>query len=268
MAHDPFLDRAVAPFHTSAGDLELPALYRDGSAVSAFFRIDLRRAADALAGTPFAPVRFAGGVALAALAAYDYRDTSLVPYREVATAVAVVPRGVRAPALPLLHLVREGAHDDVGWHVLDLPVSIPLADVAGRELFGLPKFVTELDVEVRDDGARVVVQAPAGEEPILTLEGRTGPGVALRAMDLVLYTQIDGALHRTLVETRGRMHTSLGRGLVLRAGGADHPMAARLRALGLAEARPFAAQTCLAYQAVLNEPMPFPVEALKPAKAA
>jgi hypothetical protein len=265
MAHDPFLDRARASFPTSAGDVELPGLFRDGAAVFAFFRADLGRAAQVLAGGPFVPVRFAGGGALAALAAYDYRDSSIGPYREVGTALAVVPRGVRVPALPLLHLVREEAHDDVGWHVLDLPVTTRIADAAGRELFGLPKFESEIAFELGAGSARVVVQAPTGEEPVLALEGHPGPGVVLGSMDLVLYTELGGALHRSLVETRGRMHTSLGRGLVLRTGGADHPMARRLRALGLDGARPFAAQVCTRWQAVLNEPMPFAVASRKAA---
>jgi hypothetical protein len=91
------------------------------------------------------------------------------------------------------------------------------------------------------------------------LEGHAGPGVPLPAIDLVLYTMRDGELLRTVVEAQGGMHTGLGlgRGLVLRAGHADHPMAARVAALGLDGARPLAGQVCRAYRAVLNAPAPF-----------
>lgn len=259
MAHDAFLVRPRHRVRTSLGEVELPVLYRDASAAFAFFRVDPRRAAEVLADTPLAPVRFARGTAIAVLVAYEYRETSIGPYREVGTAIAVVPRSVATPALPLLHLLRERAHEDVGWHVLDLPVTTAAADVGGRELYGFPKFTTRIDVELAGDAVSAVVQAPTGEEPILALEGRPGPGLPLGAMDLVLYTVRNGELLRTVVEARGRMHTGVGRGLTLRLGGGDHPMARRLAALGLDGARPAAAQVCLRYRAVLNEAVPFRV---------
>ncbi len=265
MAHDPFFEVPRTRLKTSLGDVELPGLYRDASAVVAFFRVDPGRAAEALAGTLLAPARFVRATAIAALAAYDYRDSSVGPYREVALALAVVPRHVAAPVLSVLHLFRETAHRDVGWHVLHMPVTTEIAEVAGRELYGFPKFVTGIAVEPAPDALRVVVQAPSGEEPILTLEGKLGPALALGAMDLVLYTVRSGELLRTVVEARGRMQTGFGRGLTLRTGGASHPMVERLKALGLDEARAFAAQACGAFRSVLHVPAAFEAAVAKAA---
>jgi hypothetical protein len=257
VALDAFLDgrprtRAV----TTTGEVELPVLYRDATAVLTYFRVAHHRATNLLAGTPLEPVRLGRDTAIAGIAAYDYRDSSVGAYREVGVALAVVPRSVGAPSLPLLHLLRSSAHQDVGWHLLDLPVTSAIADVGGRELWGFPKFVTEIGVDV-DAGIRVVVCAPEGEAPIAMLEGRAGPGFPLVATDPVLYTVRAGELLRTLVEARGRMHTALGHGLTLRVGGADAPMARRLCALGLDGARPFAAQLCRHYRAVLHAAVPF-----------
>lgn len=263
MARDAFLHRPRTPASTSAGDVELPVLYGDASAVVAYFRVDHARATEVLARTPLEPARFAGGKAIAGFVAYDYGNTSLGPHREVAAVVAVVPRGVAAPASPLLHLLREQAHDDVGWHVLDLPVTTAAADVAGREIWGLPRFVTGIDVALERDDVRVDVWAPSGDGAIATLEGRLGACVGLGAMDLVLYTERGGALFRTVLETNGRMRTGLGRGLALRVPGAEHPMARRLRALGLDGARPAAVQACAGYRAVLGAPLPFPAAAAR-----
>lgn len=257
MAPHAFLDRPRIPAQTSAGRIALPVVYTDATAIHAFFRLEHRRAAELLAPTPLQPVRFAGGVAIAAVVAYDYRETSIGPYREVGVALAVVPRGVAAPLLPLVHLLRAPAHHDVGWHVVDLPVTTAIADVGGRELWGFPKFVTDIDLELARRELSAVVQAPTGEEPILTLDGRAGPGVTLQATDLVLYTLRDGVLLRTVVEARGRMHTGTGGGLTLRVGDVGHPMARRLAALGLEGARPVAAQVCRFYYAVLDAGVPF-----------
>jgi hypothetical protein len=247
------------------GEVELPVVYRDASAVYAFFRLDLDRAAEVLAGTPLTPAPFARGTALAVVAAYDYRDTSVGPYREVGSALAVVPRGVAIPTLPLFHLLRAPVRGDLGWHVLDLPVTGELANVGGRELWGFPKFTTSIDVRVTEGALRVVVEAPTGEEPILTLAGRAGPGLPLGAPDLVFYTVRSGALLRTLVEARGRFHTGLGRWITLEVGGQEHPMARRLAALGLHGARPSAVQVCRRYQAILHAGVPFETAAARAA---
>jgi hypothetical protein len=257
MTSNAFLDRTRTRSVTSAGEVELPVLYYDASALLCFFQVEHRRAAEVLAGTPFAPVRFGRGSAIAAVVAYDYRATSVGPYREFGTALAVVPRGVAVPTLPALHLLRATAHRDVGWHVLDLPVTTALADVGGREIWGFPKFVTAIDVGMARDPIAVVVQAPVGEEPIVTLEGHAGVGVTLGARDLVLYTLKGDDVLRTVVEARGPMHAGLGRGFTLDVGSRDHPMASRLVALGLGGARAFAAQVCREYRAVLNAPAPF-----------
>src|SRR5512145_1705668 len=100
MAALDFLDAPRIRMETSAGEVELPVVYRDATAVFAFFRVDLLRAAAALGDAPLTPARFGGSAALAAVAAYDYRDTSVGPYRELGVAIAVVPSGVAAPALP------------------------------------------------------------------------------------------------------------------------------------------------------------------------
>jgi acetoacetate decarboxylase len=257
MAREAFLDRPRSRVATSAGGLELPVLYYDASALLAYFHVERRRAEELLAGTPLAPARFARGPAIAAVVAYDHRASSVGPYRELATALAVIPRGVAAPTLPLLHLLHERAHEDVGWYVLDLPVTSPLADAAGRELWGFPKFVTEIDLDVAHDEVLAAVQAPIGEEPILVLSGRLGLDVTLDAMDLVLYSVGRKELLRSLVEARGPMHTGFGGRLTLSAGRAVHPMADRLLSLGLDGARPFAVQVCREYRAVLHAGQPF-----------
>lgn len=252
MTRETFSDVPRTRFHTSAGDVELPFPVRDGSALFSFFRVDPARVAAVLAGTPLLPARFAGGSGLAGIAICDYRDTGIGPYREALVVVAVVPEGTRAPALPLLGLLRAGARHDVGFHVVDLPVTSALADAAGRELWGFPKFTTDIDLEVRPHVVRGVVGAPTGEEPILTVEGLPGLGLPLPAMDLVLYPVLAGRLLRTVVNARGRMHTSLGRAVTVRVGLGSHPMADRLAALGLADAHPIAVQVCTHYEAMLH----------------
>jgi hypothetical protein len=255
MPHDPFLDdRPRTRVSTSAGEAELPFVARDACMVAAFFRVSAARAAAALAGTPFAPVRLLGGSAVAALAFVDYRDTPVGPYGEAMAALAVVPEGVAPPPLPAVRLLRASSRRDVGFHILDVPVTGRAPYVNGRELWGFPKFVTrvDLDVDPETHGVRGVLHAPAGDEPILVLEGRVGPGIPVPAMDLVFYSVLGGRVLRTVANARGRTHLALGARLALRVGRGTHAMADRLEALGLSSAHPVAAELCTRYQVVLN----------------
>ena len=250
MAQDRFWDRPRTTFTTSQGAVELPALYRDASAVAAFFRIEHARAAEVLASTPFTPVRFATGFALAGLAVFDYRDSTIGPYRECAVTVAAMPSAHHALTSPVLDLLRPATGREVGLHIVDLPVTTALADAAGRELWGLPKFVTTIDFDLGDP-LRCAVNAPGGGEPIVVLEGSAGTGVAVPSIDLVLYSVLRGETLRTLVNTRGKMRTSLGGGLKVRVGSST-PMSSRLMALGLDGARPWLVQVGERVELVLH----------------
>src|SRR6266540_4102240 len=113
MAMDRFLDRPRSPVTTSQGVVELPVLYRDLSSLLAFFRVQHARAAEVLSSTPFMPVRFPTGFAVAGLAMFDYRDCTLGAYRECALTVAAVPRSRTTPTVPMLDLLRPAAHRSV-----------------------------------------------------------------------------------------------------------------------------------------------------------
>jgi hypothetical protein len=262
MALDGSLDPPRTRVVTSAGEVKLPVLYEAASTALAFFHVQHVRAAELLAGTPLAPVRFARGAAVAAVVAHDFRSTSVGPYREVGTALAVVPRSVAAASSPTWHLAAGPAHHDVGWYILDLPGTSASVDAGGRELWGFPKFTARIDVDLAHGRTVALVHAPtAGEEPIVQLEGTVGSSVTLGAVNLVLYTLKEGRLLRTFVETRGEMHSGPGHGFTLRAGCTHHAMASRLVALGLDGAHPFAVQVCRDYRAVLNAAAPFQASA-------
>jgi len=251
MAHDRFLDRPRRPATTSQGTVELPVLYRDLSSLLAFFRVEYALADKVLAETPLKPIRFPTGFAIAGIALFDYLDCTLGPYRECAVTVAVVPRGLAMPAVPLLDLLRPASQRGIGFHILDLPVTTALADAAGRELWGMPKFVTAIDLDLGSDRVRGAVEAPGGGEPILVLEGTPGRGFVLPALDYVIYSMRGGESLRTMLNSKGRMHTSLGGDLRVKVGSSS-PMSSHLAALGLDGARPSLAQLCHHGQAVLQ----------------
>ena len=240
---------------TSAGEVELPILYYDVEALYTYFLVPRARARAVLAGSGYRPVSFAGR-ALVGLAFYIYRDTSIGPYNEVGTAVAVVPEGSSAPVLPLLDLVRRPARRAVGFYILDLPVSTPIADAAGRELWGYPKFVTDLPIQIDAAGIRCSVVEPGSDRPLLTLTGTLNTTWPMPSLDLLLYSERRGERLRTEVDARGSMHTGSGGQLRLELGPGEHRMVEHLRALGLDDAQPLLGQHAVRLQTRLHAGSP------------
>ncbi len=247
-----FLGVETVEARTSMGPVRLPVLYADGTALLAFFWVDPVRARRLLEGSGLEPLRFPGRRALLALGFYDYRETTIGPYHEVGSALAVVPTGAPSSGLAALELVRAAQRRRAGYHILDLPVSTPIADVGGRELWGLPKFLTQLPLRVGTSSVEGQVLDPGGAVPLLTLSGTVGwrwPGPAL---DLVLYSHLKGRRLRTVVHVRGPFRFSSGSEVQLALGPGRHRMTENLRALGVDRARPFAVGCCLRYRARLH----------------
>lgn len=233
---DPFFQYPRNTVATSAGEVAMPILYYDASQLMAFYRIDCGRA-QALLGDQYDVVRF-GGKALAAVAFYEYRHTSIGPYNEVGTAIACVPRGTPPPAWPLLSLFKNLDQNRLGFHVIDLPVTTAAACAAGRDIWGYPKFITPIDFSLRGATFSGTVHDPAGGAPVFSLSGTAGMGVGASLINLILYSTQQRGMLRTLINIRAKGRLCLPGSLRLRIGDSAHPMTQRLAAMDLQDARP------------------------------
>lgn len=240
---------------TSEGDVALPILYYDASALYAFFLVDEDRAAGVLCSERMRPALTAAGRAVAAVACYEYRDTSVGVYNEVGLAVAVTADDDAPPLAgwpEMLTTMSRPESRHVGMHVLDLPVTTAAANAAGREIWGFPKFVTDIRFEHRDHRFHCVVADPDGVPPIMALAGSVAPALPCPPLSLALYTELEGRLMRCTVNARGRSRITTGRGLRLSAQAKGHRMSAHLSALGLDGATPLAVMWTDHFQSRLN----------------
>lgn len=233
---DPFFQYPRNTLATSAGDVAMPILYYDASQLMAFYWLDPGRA-QTLLGDQYEAVRF-GDKVLAAVAFYEYRHTSIGAYNEVGTAIACVPRGTTPPAWPLLSLFKSLDKNRLGFHVIDLPVTTAAACAAGRDIWGYPKFITPIDFSLQGARFSGAVHDPAGGAPIFSLAGTAGPGIAAPLINLILYSSHRTGMLRTLINIRGKGRLCLPGSLRLRIGPGAHPMAERLKEMGLQDARP------------------------------
>jgi hypothetical protein len=255
---DPFFQYPLHPATTSAGEVALPILYYDCASMVAMFWVDHAQAQALAAPDGLQAVRFGRGKALLAMAFYQYRHTAIADYNEVGTAIAVVPQGVVPPPQPLLQLYAPLDRRQIGFQVLDLPVTTEAACAAGREIWGYPKFVTGIAFALDARGfAGTVADPGAAGQDLLALAGRPGPALASPWLDLVTYSRLQGRMLRTLVVTRGGGRTGMAGSVRLRVSpDSTHRMAARLRDLGLQGAKPFALMHTQRLQLRLNEGAP------------
>lgn len=229
--------RTVIP--TSEGDVEMPIMYYDDSVMMALFRVDYERAQALLADQGVQAVRVFGNKALVGLAFYQYRQTSIADYNEVGVAIAVVPNGTVVPRFPLLSMFGPLDKAAVGYCVIDLPVTTHAACAAGREIWGYPKFVTPISFNHARGTFEGTVSDPQTGKELVRLSGKPGIGLPAPLLDLVLYSRHNNQLLRTLVNTRGGASACLPGSMRVSVSDSTHPMAQRLKSLGLDKAQPF-----------------------------
>jgi len=253
---DPFFQVPQTTHSTTQGPIDLPILYFDVSTLLAFF-VTNRDAVEAkLSGTGLRPALTIGGRALAGIAHCEYRQTGVGSYNEVGLALPVLPEGAPAPRNPIQALYGSVDERHLGFYVLDLPVTTPLANAGGRELWGYPKFVAPIPFRLDRKSFESSVIDPEGDGDIFTLSGRLLPSLPAPPMSLVLYSHHQGNLLRTTVNVRGRMNLRPGRSLQLRVGESTHGMARNLRDLGLDNARAALVLDTHRFQSRLNAGVP------------
>ena len=236
--NDPFFQVPRTRCHTSEGEVDLPIAYYDTDELLAVFAVDPAPVRAALADVPLELVTV-GGRAHVGLVFFEYRDTSIGPYNEVGLGTLVLPKGQRTPALGPLDILRHPRKRRLGLHVLKLPVTTAAANAAGRELWGYPKFVTPIDVDLGDKRFVGRVRDPKDpRETIVKLAGALPHAIPMPRVELMLLSQLEHTLLRAVVTVRGKHFGGLGGGLVLSVGTSAHPMAAQLRAFGLDRAKP------------------------------
>ncbi len=212
--------------------VRLPLAYHDTAVASSYHLASAAAVARHLprdGGRPLLrPLPLPGGRTVVAVHAFRYRTVTwtgadgathtLAPYAEVGvTAGVLAGPGVRGrPA--------------AGGFVLQLPVTSREARDLGREAWGLPKWLGDVDV-LDAPGSQRVRLSEGGTEVLTHAVRARGPAVRGTG-SRTLWSVRDGRLLETTVAVHARWQASPGRGgatLVL----GEHPVAEALRELGL-----------------------------------
>jgi hypothetical protein len=170
MRRSPFFDGITQSELTIAGQpVKVPIFYYDGTATSAVFAARLGALRRLMPDPRFCPARLAPGVGAVAITCFEYRDTDIGPYNELAISV-VLNEPWFLPNLPGRALIASLRTGQLHTWVHHLPVTTEIARAAGVDLYNYPKFIGGIDFE--QTAADRVCRLSEGAEHILTLSGK------------------------------------------------------------------------------------------------
>lgn len=248
---DPFFQVPKSIFNTSTGDVELPINFYDTKNLISIFKADIRGITTLLQGTGFIPALHLGGSPLVWISFYEYRDTTVGSYNEVGVAIPVLREGAKKPSSNYLNLLSDIDNSQVGFYIVNLPVTTEAANVAGQEIWGYPKFVTEIPFSLGKNRFDAEVMDPQ-EGSIAKLNGKLNLGIKAPTLSGITYSHVGTETLRSTVNVRGNYKAHLFHSLKLTVGSSQHIMAKNLRALGLNNRRPLAVMTSHDFQSRLH----------------
>ncbi|MFF5258670.1 acetoacetate decarboxylase family protein [Actinomadura viridis] len=236
--------------HVIQGErVALPVRIRDAAVASAMFAVPAAPARALIAYSGLDVAEPYPGRAICSLACVRYADGDLGPYHEFAVAFLVRPPGSGPPGHPpgggvlrgLGALRGAGGLQGVGAFIHWLPVNQEFTLEAGRSIWGFPKELTDIPMDLAGRTKRCAVRF-GGRTAI---ELSVAPGLPVpsgrAAPEVTAYACLDGV-------TRRIPWTLEASGVRMRPGGArvtlgDHRVADELREIGLDRARALSGAT-------------------------
>ncbi len=214
---------------------DLPILYYRDDAFALYFTADFDKVKAAMPSDKLHPVMLPGSKAIVAICAFNYIDTSIISYGEVAVALPAVFDKHMTAFSGLLAAIRESGYPGFGVVIMHLPVTRVEARDAGRGEWGYTKFIADMHFSISPE--YMECRMLEGDAHILDLRVQR-KGFYLRdKKPLTTFSVRDGDLIKTAIPQKATKRISLmPGGSHLKLG--DHPVAASIRNLGISN-RPF-----------------------------
>lgn len=148
------------------------------------------------------PLEIAPGLGLVSVMFFRYDVCDIDFCTEAAVGIAVRP--ARHGGLGLVDTIAALTNEHLHSYVLSLPVSTQIAQVRGRDGYGFPKWLTDLDVDIDATHTSARVANDDGETDIslsVATPRQTTVNSGHHVAALTSYTTIDGAWHSTFSQT-------------------------------------------------------------------
>jgi hypothetical protein len=253
MRESPFFEGVRQVELTYAGETTaMPIFYYEGSAMTALFAARLGALRRLLPDPRFVPARLAPGLGVVGVSTFEYHDTDIGPYNELAISVVLdyPPQLWNTPGRALARALRQR---QVHAYVHHLPVTTEVARVGGVDFYGYPKFIAAIDF-VDEDG-RTTCRLAEADTHILTLRGERIAAPRRQEMQLFSHLWMDRQPQSSEFKLNALelgMTSRLG-AAELELGDAGHPIAGELDRL-LVGRRAFHYQRVPSFEGILYGP--------------
>jgi len=211
--------------------VEFPVFYYDFSAVTASFIVKASKLREMLPHPKFVPAEIWPGTGVLTISAYEYRDTDIGPYNEVA--VSVPMNFENANFLPRKSAISMLRRHKFALYVHQLPVSTEEARLGGVYFYNYPKFLA--DIKIEDKGERIETTLKEKDELILKMSAKKLATKKFGAFEYHTFSIKDNQILHTLIEgSADRIgYSMMGKFANLELG--DHEVAKELKGLDLGE---------------------------------
>lgn len=214
---------------------DLPILYHRDDAFALYFTANYEKVKGVMPSDRLHPVVLPGKRAVVVIGAFNYIDTSIGSYGEVAVALPAVFDKKTTSFSGLLPALRESGYPGFGVVIMHLPVTRVEARDAGRGQWGYTKFIASMHFSITPEYMECRLLEGDGHILDMRVERK---GFYLRdKKPLTTYSVKVGDLIKTVIPQMASKRVALmPGGSHLKLG--QHPVAESIRSLGIS-ARPF-----------------------------
>lgn len=209
--------------------ITFPVEVKDAGMLLNAFLVDASVAQTMIQDSGFRVIELFPGKAILQLLCVDYRENVLGDYNEGAIIFPVLTPGESKP-LPFVGSLARMARGKVSNFVYRMPVDQAFTTHAGRFIWGFPKWMARIDIELSKQGAKGSFFDE--DELVYSISAKAGGKAKVKQQRAASLAIRGGKAWKTY-------GTSSGSGLSFRLGGElpvigdSHPLALELRALGL-----------------------------------
>jgi len=191
------------------------------------------------------------GIGAVAVTCFEYRDTDIGPYNELAISV-ILNEPWFLPNLPGLALVSGLHRRQLHAWVHHLPVTTEIARAGGVDFYNYPKFIAGIDFQ--ESGQRRACRLSDGAEHILTLSGERIATPRSEQLQLFSHLWMDRQPQGSEFKINAvEMGVSVRPGVASLALGERHPIARELAEV-IAWSRPIQYQYMARFEGILYGP--------------
>ena len=211
MRDHPFFEDTPRKSLDMAGQsLEFPVFYYDVRFVVATFTAKASALRKFLPHSKFKPIQIWPGVGMLGIAAFEYRDTSVGPYNEIAITIPVkFPPKFMMPGLFAIKMMHKNLFP---VYIHDLPVTTEIALKFGIHFYDYPKFLAEITFQDLDESLEVTLKENddlilklLAKKPMLKRSAGFEFHTYSIKKDVVLHTQVEGWAPKFGSAKRGRI---------------------------------------------------------------